>query len=308
VAITSVLPLSGVDTDMTFQIEGRPPAQSPADQPNAWFRVVSPRYFGTMGMHIREGRGLRPDDHLAGPAVIVVNETLARRYWAGASPLGKKVTVEDQQATVVGVVADAHHRGPLTPPEAEMYLSYLQFRARGVFLVIRTSDTAAMVVPPLRDAVRQIDPNLPLSAIAPMTQLAARSVAQPRFLAALLTAFSAVAACLALVGIYSVLSFSVVRRTREIGIRMALGAGRWNVLGRILSGSMAVVGCGIAAGAVLAVLLSRLLASLLFGVKPGDPLTIAVVGLLIAVAALVASYAPARHASLVDPLIALRED
>jgi predicted permease len=307
-AITSVLPLSGMDTEFTFQIVGRPPAVSPGERPVGWFRIVTPQYFQALGMRILQGRGITAADGAETPRVIVVNETLARRYWGRESPLGAKIDVNGDPITIVGIVADVHHRGPSTPPEAEMYFPHTQLGPRGGWVVLRTRDDPSAAVAPLRQIMRDINPNLTLAQVASMAQLVDRTLAEPRFLAALLTGFSALAAFLALVGIYSVLSFSVSRRVREIGVRMALGAARGSVVFLVLRQSLVLVGAGLAAGALFAVLLSRILRTLLFEIKPGDPGTVGMMAALVAAAALVASYAPARRASRIDPIVALRED
>jgi predicted permease len=307
-ALTTALPLSGMDSDFTFDIEGRPPPRTAADQPQAWFRIVSPNFFQVMGMRILEGRGLTAEDRTDGPAVVVVTETLAQRYWPDGSALGARLQVERQTATIVGIVADVRHRGPSSPAQAEMYLSYQQFGARSVWLVLRATADASAASGPLRAAVREVDPLLPLAAIAPMDDLVARSLSQPRFLAWVLGGFSGLAALLALVGIYGVMSYTVSRRTREIGVRMALGAERAAVLRLVMRQSAALVGTGIVAGVVCSVFASRLLESLLFGVRPGEPATVAVMALLTILAGAVATYAPARRASRIDPIVALRED
>jgi len=307
-ALTTALPLSGMDSDFTFDIAGRPPPRTAADQPQAWFRIVSPNFFQVFGMRIVEGRGLTADDRTDGPAAVVVSETLAKRYWPDGTALGARLQVERQEATVVGIVADVRHRGPASPAQAEMYLSYLQFVARSAWLVLRATGDATAAVVPVRAAVRDVDPLLPLAAIAPMDQLVARSLSQPRFLASVLSGFSGLAALLALVGIYGVMSYTVSRRTREIGVRMALGAERSTVMRLVMRQSLLLIGIGIAAGVVCSVLASRLLGNLLFGVRPGEPATVAMMALLTVVAGAVATYAPARRASRIDPIVALRED
>jgi putative ABC transport system permease protein len=307
-ALTTALPLSGTDSDFTFDIDGRPPPRTAADEPQAWFRIVSPNFFQVMGMRIVEGRGLTAEDRTNGPAAVVVTDTLAKRYWPDGTALGARLVVERQEATIVGIVADVRHRGPSSPAQAEMYLSFLQFGARSASLVLRTTVDASRVAAPLRAAVRDVDPLLPLAAIAPMDQLVARSLSQPLFLASVLSGFSGLAALLALVGIYGVMSYTVSRRRREIGVRMALGAERAAVMRLVLRQSLVLVGAGVAAGVVCSVLASRLLGNLLFGVRPGEPATVAVMALLTVIAGIAATYAPARRASRIDPLAALRED
>jgi predicted lysophospholipase L1 biosynthesis ABC-type transport system permease subunit len=233
---------------------------------------------------------------------------MARRYWSGKTPLGAKVTINDLEAAVVGVVADVHHRGPGATPGPEMYIPFAQFNARQTIIVLRTTGDPARIAHALRAAVREIDPSLPLANVVTMAALVEQSVAQPRFLAALLTGFSLLAAVLALVGVYGLLSFSVSRRVRELGVRMALGAGRGRVLRLVLEQSAALVGIGLAIGVAGAMVLSKLLASLLFGVRPGDPATVAAMAAGIAAAALLASLPPALRAARIDPVTALREE
>lgn len=307
-AITTILPLSGSDTDFSFSIIGHAPPASPAERPIGWFRIVTPQYFQVMGMRIVQGRAIAREDGPDAPKVVVVNETLARRHWGRESPLGARLDVNGDLITIVGIVGDVHHRGPSTPPEAEMYFPHTQLQPRGGWIVLRTRDNPATVVAPLRQAIREINPNLPLAQVAPTSRLVERALAEPRFLAAVLSGFSALAAALALVGIYSVLSFSVSRRVREIGVRMALGAERGSVVALVLRQSLVLVGAGLLAGGVLSVLLSRVLRTLLFEVKPGDPATIVGMAVLVALAGLVASYAPARRASRIDPIVALRDE
>ena len=307
-ALTNVLPLSGADMELTFQIQGRAPAATVGDQPNAWTRIVSPSFVSTMGMRLLQGRDLTRLDTDTAPGAVLVNETLARRYWAGRSPLGARLTLNDLDATVVGIVADVRHRGPSVPPEAEIYIPFTQFANRQAAIVLRTIDDPARATAALRGALREVDPALPLANVTTMRTLMDRSVAQPRFLAAVLTGFAGLAAVLALVGVYGLLSFSVSRRVRELGVRMALGAGRWRVLRLVLGQSAVLVAAGLVAGVAMAIALSRLLRTLLFGVRPGDPATIAAMAAAIATAAVLASVPPALRASRINPVEALREE
>jgi predicted lysophospholipase L1 biosynthesis ABC-type transport system permease subunit len=240
--------------------------------------------------------------------VVLVNETMARRYWPDGSAIGAKLLLNGQDVGVVGIVADVHHRGPAAAPGAEMYIPFLQFNARQSIVVLRTSGDPARSAAALRAALREIDPALPLSSVTTMEALVAQSVSQPRFLATLLTAFAALAAMLALVGVYGLLSFSVSRRVRELGVRMALGAGRARVIRLVLGQSAALVSAGVLAGIALALALTRMLRTLLFGVSTADPATIAAMAIGIAVAAALASLPPALRASRIDPVVALRED
>jgi predicted permease len=307
-ALTNMLPLSGGDFNLSFQIQGRPFSGTPGAEPVAGTRVVSASYVSTMGLRLVQGRDLSPLDTENAPGAALVNETMARRYWPNASPVGARILLPDLELTIVGVVGDVHHRGPAATPGAEMYVPYQQFNARQAIVVLRTTGEPARQASALRAVMRDIDPALPLANVKTMDELLAQSVAQPRFLAALLTGFAGLAALLALVGVYGLLAFSVSRRVRELGVRMALGAGRGRVVRLVLGHSAALVGIGLITGAALAFALTRLLRTLLFGVQPGDPATIAAMAVGVAVAALLASLPPALRAARIDPVVALRED
>ncbi len=308
VSMTSVLPLSGMQINFNFQIAGRLPSRTPGQDPVASFRSVGPTYFETMGMRVVEGRGLGAQDREGAPMVAVLNQALVKRYWSGVSPVGSTIGINGDQAEIVGIVADVHHTGPAKPPEGEVYLTYNQLGARGGWLVLRSAGEPATVASSLRAAMGEIDPNLPLATVRPMSSLVENSTAQPRFLATLLLGFAGVAATLAVMGVYGLVSFSVGQRTREIGVRMALGASRRSVTTMVLGQSLRLVVGGVGLGALGAIALSRLVQAMLFGIEPHDPLTLATMALLMLIATLVASYLPARRAALVDPVTALRED
>jgi putative ABC transport system permease protein len=303
-----MLPLSGGEMRINFGIPGRQASATRAEDPVAAMRWISAGYFETMGIRLVRGRVPADSDTADAPPVVLVNEALARRYWPGDDAIGRKVDVDMQEATIVGIVADVRHGGPAASPGAEMYLPYTQFPPRGGWLVLRTAGDPALLAPALRTAVRQVDPSLPLSSVAPMSRLVERSIAQPRFIAALLSGFALLALVLTLGGVYSVLSFACSRRTREIGVRMALGAERGAVVWMVLRHSLVLVVAGLALGVALALPLARALRSLLFGVGPSDPVTFGAMALLVVTAGLAASYLPARRAALVDPVVALRED
>jgi putative ABC transport system permease protein len=307
-SMTSLLPLSGMQIMFNFRIDGRPPGRTPNDQPVASMRSVSQNFFSTMGMRVIEGRGFSPDDHAGADMAVVVNQTLVKRYWGGVSPLGAHVGVNGTPATIVGVVADVHHGGPAAIPDAEMYAPYVQLSARQGWLVLRTSGDPSTVAASLRAAMREVDPNLPLARVRSMASLVSDSIAEPRFLATLLTWFSSVAALLALMGVYGLLSFSVSRRVREIGVRMALGASRRSVVGLVMRQSLAVVVSGVIAGAAAAFALSQIIKTLLFGVRPGDLATTAAMAVLIVAASLIASFVPAQRAAGIQPVVALRDE
>jgi predicted lysophospholipase L1 biosynthesis ABC-type transport system permease subunit len=259
-------------------------------------------------MRILRGRDLSPLDTEHAPGAVLVNETMAKRYWADRSALGAKILLNTLDATVVGVVGDVHHRGPASNPGAELYVPFQQFGARQAVVVLRTTGDPARATSALRAALKEIDPSLPLANVVTLQSLLDQSVAQPRFLAALLSGFSLLAAVLALVGVYGLLSFSVSRRVRELGVRMALGAGRGRVIRLVLGQSAALVSIGLVLGTLAAIGLSRLLATLLFGVRPNDPATIGAMACALAAAAILASLPPALRASRIDPVVALREE
>jgi putative ABC transport system permease protein len=306
-ALTSLLPLGGGEIRINFGIPGRPPSARPEDEPIAAMRQVSAGYFKTMGIRVTSGREIGVDDSASGPRVVVVNQALARRYWPGQEAVGRAVDLEMEEAIVVGVVADVHHAGPTTPASPEMYLPYTQFNPRTATLVLRTAGAPSSLAIPLRGVVRRVDPRLPLASVAPMTELVMRTLAPARFVAVLLAGFALLAMAVTVIGVYGVQAFSVSRRTREIGVRIALGAGRGRVVGMVLRESLAHVIAGITVGLTIALGASRLARALLFGVSPTDPATYAVMAALIAAAALAASYVPARCAARVDPLVALRD-
>jgi predicted permease len=307
-SMTSVLPLSGMQINFSFGIEGRPRGRTIDDEPVASFRSVDRNFFSTMGMRVLHGRGFTSDDRTQAPSVAVVNEALVKRYWNGVAPIGARISINGDPATIVGVVADVHHFGPRAVPEGEMYAPYVQRGARGGWLVVRTTGDPAALATGLRAIMPDVDPNLPLANIRTMSSMVAASVAEPRFLATLLSGFSAVSVVLAVMGVYTLLAFSVSQRVKEIGVRMALGASRARVVRLVLKESLAIVIAGVIAGAVAAAALSRVARSLLFGIEPGDPATLAGMGALIVTASLVASYLPARRAAAIGPSAALREE
>ena len=316
------LPLAGDVWGFPFQVEGRPPAK-PGESPSAAFRVVLPGYFQTMGLPLVRGRDFTEDDRLDAPGTIIVNEWLAERFWPGADPIGKRLTLDDldrnpEWLTVVGVTRNAARGKWAAAPDEEMYLPLLQShlyleRKGGPFsyltLVVRTStDDPAAVAPSLRSAVWSVDGNVAVSEVQTMEEVVARATASPRFYLLLLGSFAAAALALAALGIYGVMSYSVARRRNEIGIRMALGARPADVMQLVMGEAIAVAAAGGAVGLVAAVLMTRLMGGLLYGVAATDPLTFAGVCAILTMVALAATYVPARRAVGVDPLKALRAE
>ena len=282
---------------------------------NANHRQVSPDYFKTIGIALREGRYFNEGDSEPALPVAIINETMARKYWPGESPIGKRFKVGrlDQPGpwlTIVGVVADVRQVGADMPVKAEMYVPYWQASMYSFFaprdLVIRTAVEPASLVAAVRQAIYEVDPFQPLSNIRTLNDVLSRETAQRRLGMILLTGFAALALLLSALGIYGVLSYFVVQHTPEIGVRLALGAQRGDVLRLVIGKGMRLALLGVCLGLAGAFALTRLLQSLLFEVKATDPLTYGLTALLLTLVALAACYIPARRATRVDPLIALR--
>jgi putative ABC transport system permease protein len=316
------LPLAGDEWGRTFRVEGRPLAHR-GDAPAATYRVIFPGYFRTMDIPLLRGRDVGEGDNMGAPAVVVVNEFLASRYWPGEDPIGKRITLDDPERdsvswlTVVGVVKNAVRSEWSASEHEEIYLPFLQNRSylegSGAHvayqtLVIRTSGEAAALAPAVRNAVWSLDSNLPVSEVQTMDAVVARATAQPRFNLFLLATFATVALVLAAVGIYGVMSYSVSRRTHEIGLRMALGAQPGDVVKVVVGQAMALAIIGASAGLVGALALGRFMSSFLYGVQPSDPLTFVAMAVVLGAVALAASYIPARRATRIDPLLALRHE
>jgi putative ABC transport system permease protein len=277
------------------------------------FQIVSPNYFSTLEIPIKRGRGLNTTDVETTEPVIVINETMARQYWPNEDPVGKRMgigesTKDSSWRTIVGVVSDNRHASLSELPVPTAFIAYrqdLESWPRMGF-VIRAKTEAASLTSAVRRELAEIDRAQPVYAIEPMENLLRTSVAQRRFIMSLLGSLSAIALLLAMVGIYGVISFSVSERTQEIGIRMALGARAADVLRMVLGQGMRVALIGIVIGLGAAFALTRLLTSMLFEVSATDPRTFSIVAALLGAVALLACYIPARRATKVDPLVALR--
>jgi predicted permease len=304
------LPLGGSFEAYTFSIEGRPPA-APGQTPAADYRLVSPDYFRTMGIQLLKGRFFTDSDHKDAPHVMIINESFARKHFANEEAVGKRITASDGDDTppreIIGVVADVRHAGLDAEAGAEYYVSYLQTPPPSrLTIVARTSGDPASLAGTLRGAIRQSDQEMPVYNLRTMDQLLAQSVARRRFNMTLLGTFALVALVLASIGIYGVMSYSVTQRTHEIGIRLALGAQTSDVLKLIVRQGMLLVSIGVGLGLMIALLVTRVMDSLLYGVSATDPLTFGAITLLLAAVAFLACYLPARRATRVDPMIALR--
>jgi putative ABC transport system permease protein len=313
-AAINVLPFDGNDTDNSFDIENYVP-RSEADRPDNETREILPDYFKVMGVPLIRGRLVTDADTFDAPGVVVINQAMAHRYWPnGEDPIGRRVRLHSQGkvkawSTIVGIVGDVHGFGLDKPVRAEMYFPYAQMRrAAGLAIVVRTSGDPAALANAARVALAEHDPAQPIFDVKPMNELVATSLAQRRFSLMLMLVFAAVALLLAAVGIYGVMSYTVAQRTQEIGIRVALGASPASVLAMVVRDGMKLVAVGLALGLVGAVAVTRLASSMLYGVSATDVPTFAAIAAVLAAVALVATIIPARRATRVDPMLALRAD
>ena len=300
------VPMGGVSGNLTFNIEGRaePP---PGEEYNAGFQTVSQDYFRTMGIPILQGRDISERDHAEAPFVVVINETMARRYWPTEDPMGQRIDFDDDElGEIVGVVGDVRFDGLDREPRPEVYISYQQQSLRFMTLVIKTNGNPLDSVGAVRSQILAIDPDLPVFKAESLEHIVSESVARPRFNMYLLGVFALIALMLSVIGIYGLMSYSVSQRTHEIGIRMAMGARAGDVIRMIVGQGMLLAAAGIGIGLVAAVALTRVFSSFLFGVAATDPITFGIVTVLLALVTLVAIYVPARRATRVDPLYALR--
>jgi putative ABC transport system permease protein len=305
-------PLNANDTEIEGYI---PTPDGPAQNIDFW-NIAGDDYFKTLGIRTIEGRVFeRTDDSDTAQKVAVVNQALARRFWKG-SPVGRRVNPgfgqnnEKTWFTIVGVVEDTKNSGMEKPASPELYLPAHQIAQYGLNpnmrFVVRTAGDPSSYTDRVRAAVRDIDPSLPVYGLTPMSDVIAKAVVQPRFLSLLLAIFSTIALFLAAVGIYGVMAYAVAQRTQEIGVRMALGARQGHVLQLVLGQGFLLLLVGIMLGVGGAFALTRWMRTLLFEITPTDPLTYTVVVGILTIVALLACFIPARRATKVDPLVALR--
>jgi putative ABC transport system permease protein len=306
-SMVSLIPLGGSNTGRNFIIEGQPATRS-EDAPIFWRRVIDPDYFRVMKIRLVRGREFSSQD-AGSPRIAIINETMARRFWPNTDPLGRRFgtgRTEQSWLTVVGVVGDVKFTSLTKDADPEFYEPYRQASIADMILAVRTVTDPLRLAPVLRQAVLETDPTQPISRITPMAEYVSDAVGTPRLSALLLAAFGTTALLLAAVGIYGVISFSVTRRTREIGIRIALGAAGRDVMRTVVGQAVALASAGIAIGIGSALALNSIMQRMLFGVTATEPSAyLAVSALLIAIAAL-AAYVPARRAMRIDPSVALR--
>jgi putative ABC transport system permease protein len=311
VAIATDVPLSG--SIMNFDVaavDGTPPTEA---QPNGIDLVAAtPNYFDVMGMRVLRGRGLSAADVPGSMPVAIVNETMAARFWPDTDPMGRRIAIRLRdrvvELAVVGVAANARSSGNNTSTRATAFVSFWQLPFSGFELVLHQPRAATLNAEEIRRMVAAIDAGLPVGSITMLDRIAGRAVATPRYHMLLMMSFGALAVVLALVGCYGVLSFSVAQRTREIGVRIALGASHSDIVRSVVLRAALLVTVGLVAGATLALATTRVLESSLYGVEPTDPATFALAAAGLALVALIAAYLPARRAAAVQPTEALRFD
>lgn len=308
------LPLSGASMNRGFTVEGRPEPK-PDENISMDYQVVSRDYFSTLNIPVLRGRSFTAADTDNSTRVIVINDAMARRFWPNEDPVGKRMAIGESSKdtswrTIIGVVGNVRHASLTEEPVPTAFIDYrqdLESWPRMAF-VLKTSAEPASLSSAVRTSLVSIDPRQPVYAVEPMDKLLSTDVAPRRFVLLLVGSLAFVALALAAVGIYSIISFSVSERTREIGIRMALGANRGDVLKMVLGQGMTVALVGIVVGLALALTLTRLLTTLLFSVSATDPATFVMVGVVLMAIALLACYLPARRATRVDPLVALKDE
>ena len=306
-AATTALPLTLSVSGSDFRIEGHPDPQ-PGQEMVINTSSVSPDYFRTLGVSILKGREFSDRDTTDAPLAAVINNDLARTYFPNEDPVGKRITFDDGESwiSIVGVAGDVRRFGLDSSAKPEVFLPYLQRPSRSMSLVVRSSTDSLSMGAAIKTVIQTIDKDLPLEDTKTMQELLAESNSGRRFNMLLLSLFAGVALLMAIVGIYGVMSYTVAQRTKEIGIRVAVGAQAGDVFRMVIGQGMMLALIGIALGLAAAFGVTRLMTSMLFGVEATDPTTFIGIALLLAVVALVACYIPGRRAMKVDPLIALR--
>ena len=317
VGVCRFLPLGGKDGFVNFQIEGRP-ALATADQPRAGFRAASAGYFAALGIPLLKGRLFDQSDAAQTPKVVIINEKAARLFWPNEDPVAKRILSgfdESQWSTIIGVVGNLKHAGLDADADPETYYYYLQippqfmnFAEGTMALAIRTGANPEALIGPVRGTIRALDPDQPVFDVQTMEDRVQESVAQPRFRATLLAVFGGLALLLAAIGLYGVIAYSVTQRVNELGIRMALGARRSDIVGLVVARGLKLAAVGIGIGLMLALAGARVLSNLLFGVGDRDPVTLAAALVLVLSVAVAASLVPALRASRIDPSTALRAE
>ena len=299
----SSLPMGGSNTDAGFRVEGRP---ADAEKIKLWYRIVTPEYFQAAGLALLRGRGIEARDQDGAPRAVVLNEAAANQHFPGENPVGKALLSSKDRYEIVGVVRNARSFSLKTEEPPAVYFSHGQVAARTMGVLVRTEDDPHQLAGPVRKALFGLDPSLAAMDVRPLDELVASSVASEKALGLLVGAFGLLALALSAVGLYGLMAYLTNQRKREIGIRIALGAGSLRVARMVLGQALTLSTAGMALGLLAALALTRVLQSLVFEVSTFDPLSFAASAILLTVIALVATYLPARRAISVDPATALR--
>jgi putative ABC transport system permease protein len=306
---STILPLAGTNSDSSFAIEGRPSDKN-TPSPDEELREVSPDYFRALGTPLIRGRFFGDADKADAPRVIIVNQAFAKKFWPNEDALGRRIVMgsmsdDPKWITIVGIVGDMRHFGLDIDPKPEMYVPFAQSAYFTTIYVVRSNQDPQTLLAAIRREIQAIDPAVPLANVRSFENLIADSVAPRRLSVVLLGVFAGVAVLLAAVGIYGVMSFLVVQRTHELGVRMALGAQRSDVLKLVLFRSLKLISAGTIIGLIIAVMSTHTLRALLYSVSAFDATTFALVTVLLGVIALAASYLPAMRATKADPMVVL---
>jgi putative ABC transport system permease protein len=310
-AMTNYVPLDGGGYGFSFNVRGRTYAR-PSDEPATEVRQVTPHFFATLGIPVLRGRGIQASDAPGVPTVYVVNQTFVKRFFSNENPIGQFIRLgwggdpNEPYCEIVGVVGDVHGSGLNDEPEATVYASLSQHPYSSLTILVRTSAAPATLAAPLRNIVRDLDHEVPVFSVQSMEERVASSVGRERFYTTLVALFAAVALVLAAVGLYGVIAYAVSQRTHELGVRVALGATSQRISSMVIREGLALTAVGAGLGIVAALAAGSIVASLLFGVTPRDPVTLAGVVVVLAAVAMLASWLPARRAARVDPLVAMR--
>jgi putative ABC transport system permease protein len=305
-----MLPLSGSNTDSSFIIEGQDP-KAIASYPDEEIRDITPDYFRVLQTPLLKGRFFAEADTAHSSLVVIVNQAFAKKYFGNGEALGKRISRDDTKPewmTIVGVVADIKHRSLDTESQPEYYLPHTQAPEREMVLAVRSAQDARALARAIREELRNIDPDIPLANVRTLDAVVADSIAPRRLSVVLLCAFSGIALLLASAGMYGVISFLVVQRTHEIGVRMALGAQRSDVLKMVIGHAAKLLFIGAAIGLPIAFFSSSALRTLLYQVSPFDISIFLIVPIILAAVGLLASYIPAARAARADPVVALGHD
>jgi putative ABC transport system permease protein len=313
VGFVAPMPFSGGNVGSDFRIEGRP-EPAPGTEPDANNRSVTAEYFQAMKIPLIKGRYFNEQDRRGGVGAAIINQSLAEEYFRNEEAIGKQISHiganqnegDPEKWEIVGVVGDVHHSSLANPARPEIYLPYQQNSWNWGSFLVRTSVEPATLAPAFRDQIRAVDKSVTLTDVRPLPEAISETVTQPRFYTFLFALFGTIGLVLTVTGVYGLISYTVSQRTQEIGIRMALGATRQNVVKMVLRQGVVLALAGVGIGLAISFALARVIVSLLFDVRPTDWISFSVATLVLLCAAILASYVPARRATKVDPLVALR--